>query len=47
MSVVVPVFGMFLVGGAVLGIVFLGEAVTLKKALGIVFGAIAVVLIAT
>ena len=46
-SIVVPVFGMFLVGGALLGIVFLGEAVTVKKTLGIAFGAIAVVLIAT
>lgn len=44
-STVVPVFGMFLVGGAILGIVFLGEAVTVKKILGIAFGAIAVVLI--
>ena len=46
-SVVVPIFGMFLVGGAVLGIVVLGEAVTVKKLLGIAFGAVAVVLIAT
>ncbi|WP_336327894.1 EamA family transporter [Halovenus sp. HT40] len=46
-SIVVPVFGMFLVGGAVLGIVVLGEAVTPKKALGIAFGAVAVVLIAS
>ncbi|MFW6318295.1 MAG: EamA family transporter [Halorubrum sp.] len=46
-SVVVPIFGMFLVGGAVLGVVVLGEAVTAKKALGVAFGALAVVLIAT
>jgi len=46
-SVVVPIFGMFLVGGALLGTVVLGEAVTAKKALGVVFGAVAVVLIAT
>ena len=46
-SVVVPVFGMFLVGGALLGIVVLGEAVTARKALGITFGGVAVVLIAT
>ena len=46
-SVVVPIFGMFLVGGALLGIVVLGEEVTTKKVLGIAFGAVAVVLIAT
>ncbi|WP_245852893.1 EamA family transporter [Natrinema ejinorense] len=46
-SIVVPIFGMFLVGGALLGIVVLGEPVTAKKALGIAFGAAAVVLIAT
>ena len=46
-SVVVPIFGMFLVGGALLGILVLGEGVTPRKVLGIVFGAVAVVLIAT
>lgn len=46
-SVVVPVFGMFLVVGALLGIVFLGEAFTVKKGLGIVLAAIAVVLLAS
>lgn len=46
-SIVVPIFGMFLVGGALLGIVVLGEAVTARKALGIAFGAAAIVLIAT
>jgi len=46
-SIVVPIFGMFLVGGALLGIVVLGEALTVKKALGIALGAVAVVLIAT
>ncbi|QLD89548.1 EamA family transporter [Natronomonas salina] len=46
-SIVIPIFGMFLVGGALLGIVVLGEAVTVKKALGIALGAVAVVLIAT
>jgi len=46
-SVVVPIFGMFLVGGALLGIVVLGEGVTTKKVLGIALGAVAVVLIAT
>lgn len=42
-----PIFGMFLVGGALLGFVVLGEATTIKKALGIALGAVAVVLIAT
>ncbi len=46
-SVVVPIFGMFLVGGALLGVVVLGEGITVKKALGIGFGAVAIVLIAT
>jgi transporter family protein len=46
-SVVVPIFGMFLVGGALLGVVVLGEGVTARKGLGIAFGAVAVVLIAT
>ena len=46
-SVVVPIFGMFLVGGALLGIVVLGEGITVKKTLGIAFGAVAIVLIAT
>jgi hypothetical protein len=34
-SVVVPIYGMFIVGGAVLGLVFLHEPLTLRKALGI------------
>jgi len=34
-SVVVPTYGMFVVGGAVLGVLFLGEALTPTKALGI------------
>ena len=32
-SVVVPIYGMFIVGGAVLGLVFLHEPLTLRKAL--------------
>jgi len=46
-SIVVPIFGMFLVGGALLGIIVLGEGITPKKVLGIGFGAVSVVLIAT
>lgn len=45
-SIVVPIFGIFLVGGTLLGIVVLGEGVTAKKVLGIASGAVAVVLIA-
>ncbi|QZY00162.1 EamA family transporter [Halobaculum rubrum] len=46
-SVVVPVFGLFLVVGAILGIVVLGEPVTIRKALGIVLAGVAVVLLAS
>jgi transporter family protein len=35
-SVVVPIFGMFILGGAVLGLVSLHEPLTLRKALGII-----------
>ena len=35
-SMVVPVYGMFIVCGAILGIVFLHEPVTFKKVLGII-----------
>lgn len=46
-SVVVPVFGLFLVVGAILGIVVLGEPVTVRKAVGIVLAGVAVVLLAS
>lgn len=46
-SVVVPVFGLFLVVGAVLGIVVLDEPLTARKLLGIGFAALAVVLLAS
>lgn len=45
-SVVVPIYGMFIVGGAVLGLVFLHEPFTLRKVLGILLAAISVYLIA-
>jgi bacterial/archaeal transporter family protein len=45
-SVVVPIYGMFIVGGAVLGMVFLNEPPTLRKLLGIVLAVISVFLIA-
>lgn len=34
-TVVVPVYGMFILGGFVLGVVFLGETITLSKLLGV------------
>ena len=45
-SVVVPIYGMFIVGGAVLGLVFLHEPFTLRKALGIFLAAVSIYLIA-
>jgi transporter family protein len=43
-SVVVPIFGLFLVASSVVGIVFLEEALTLRKATGIVLAVVAVFL---
>ena len=43
-SVVVPVFGLFLVTSSVIGIVFLDEALTLRKATGVVLALVAVFL---
>jgi transporter family protein len=43
-SVVVPIFGLFLVASSVVGIVFLDEALTARKALGIVLAVVAVFL---
>jgi len=45
-SVVVPIYGMFIVGGAILGLIFLHEPFTLRKVLGILLAAISVYLIA-
>ena len=45
-SVVVPIYGMFIVGGAVLGLFFLHEPFTLRKLLGIILAAISIYLIA-
>jgi transporter family protein len=45
-SIVVPVYGMFVVGGAVLGLVFLHEPLTLRKALGILLAGVSIYLIA-
>ena len=43
---VVPIYGMFVVGGALLGIVFLNEPLTVRKFLGITFAALSIYLIA-
>ena len=43
-SVVVPIFALFLVGSSVIGIVFLQESLTARKAAGIAFAALAVIL---
>ncbi len=45
-SVVVPIYGMFIVGGALLGIVFLGEPVTVRKMIGIGLAAASIFLLA-
>ena len=45
-SVVVPIYGMFIIGGAVLGVLFLGEAVTVKKVAGLALCVLGVYLVA-
>ncbi|QAU12071.1 multidrug transporter [Halorubrum sp. BOL3-1] len=44
-SVVTPIFAMFLVFSSVIGFLFLGESFTLRKGLGIAFAAAAVYLV--
>ncbi|CDK39736.1 hypothetical protein DM2_1408 [Halorubrum sp. DM2] len=44
-SVVTPIFAMFLVFSSVIGFLFLGESFTLRKGLGIVFAAASVYLV--
>lgn len=46
-SIVVPVYGMFIVGGAVLGVLVLGEPMTAKRALGMLLAIAGVLLVAT
>lgn len=46
-SVVVPVYGMFIIGGAVLGVIFLGEPVTAKKVAGLALCVAGVYLVAS
>lgn len=45
-SVVVPIYGMFIVGGAVLGILFLHEPVTARRMLGLALAVAGVYLVA-
>ena len=46
-SVVTPIYGMFLVGSSVIGIVALGEPLSARKAVGIALAVVAVYLTAT
>jgi transporter family protein len=46
-SVVVPLYGMFIMGGAILGMVFLDEPPNLRKLLGIALATVSIFLIAT
>jgi transporter family protein len=46
-SVVMPIYGMFIVGGATLGIVFLHEPPNFRKLLGIALATVSILLIAT
>jgi transporter family protein len=44
-NVVVPIYGMFIVGGSLLGVLFLEEPMSWNKVAGLVFAVIGVVLI--
>lgn len=45
-SIVAPIFALFLVGASVVGVVALDEALTLRKAAGMVLAVLAIVLVA-
>lgn len=45
-SVVVPIYGMFILGGSVLGIVFLHEPMTVRRAIGLALAIAGVYLVA-
>ena len=45
LSVVIPIFSLNLINPAVLGFIFLHEAITLSKILGLVFASLALVLL--
>lgn len=44
-TVVVPIYGMFIVGGALLGVIFLGEPMSWTKVVGVIAAVAGVVLI--
>ena len=46
-SIVVPIFAMFIVTSSIVGIVFLEEALTVRRGVGIALGMVAVYLTAT
>jgi transporter family protein len=46
LSVVVPIYGLFIVTSTVIGIVFFDEVITAKKTLGVILAIFAIVLIA-
>jgi bacterial/archaeal transporter family protein len=45
-TIVVPIYGMFIVGGAILGVLFLHEPLTLRKVVGISLAAVSIFLMA-
>ncbi len=45
-STVVPIYGMFIIGGSLLGVIFLSEPMHARKMLGITFAVISIFLIA-
>jgi transporter family protein len=45
-SLVTPIFGLFLVISSLVGVVILNEPLTARKAVGVVFAVVAVVLVA-
>lgn len=46
-SVVVPIYWMFIIGGALLGILFLGEPVTIRKSVGLAVAVLGIYLVAS
>lgn len=46
-SIVVPVFAMFIVTSSIVGVLFLDEVLTLRRGIGIVLGMVAIYLTAT
>ena len=45
-SVVVPIYGMFILGGAILAMLVLGEPLTWRKGIGLVVAVVGVYLVA-